>query len=478
MLFNSIEFLIFLPFFFFIYWEFRRSLKTQNSFTLAASYIFYGWWDYRFLGLIFLSSLCDYLVGLGLDKQSSKLNRKILLFTSLSMNLGLIGVFKYYDFFISELGQLLNSFGLQANLSTLNLILPVGISFYTFQTLSYSIDVYNKKMPTCKDPIAFFSYVAYFPQLVAGPIERASNLIPQFQKPRKFEYAEGVKGLKQILWGLVKKVVIADTCAGHVDYIFSNHETLPASILILGAIYFAFQIYGDFSGYSDIAIGTSRLFGIRLMRNFAYPYFSRDIAEFWRRWHISLSTWFRDYVYIPLGGSRMGKLGSLRNIFIIFLVSGFWHGANWTFIAWGGLNALFFLPLFLLDLNRKNTSEIVAEGHHIPTLKEFMQMGITFTLTCFAWIFFRAESISHAMLYIENIFDQSILQSPGDPNLSITPIILLSFFVPLEWLFRQREVSLEALRTPRVFRFAFYYLLIYLIIQFSGDQIDFIYFQF
>jgi len=478
MLFNSVEFLIFLPLAFLVYWTLNSKTKAQNLFALSASYLFYGWWDWRFLGLIFISSLCDYLVGRGLESTDKGLQRKILLGLSLALNLGLLGIFKYYNFFASEFASLLDSFGFQANISSLNLILPVGISFYTFQTLSYSIDVYRKQIPTCKDHISFFAYVAYFPQLVAGPIERAGNLIPQFQNERKFNSAESIKGLKQILWGLVKKVVIADSCAGHVDYIFSNYETLPASLLLLGAVYFAFQIYGDFSGYSDIAIGTSRLFGIRLMRNFAYPYFSRDIAEFWRRWHISLSTWFRDYVYIPLGGSRLGKYGSIRNIFIIFLVSGFWHGANWTFIVWGGLNAAYFLPLFLLDLNRKNSTGIAAQGRILPGLKEGTQILFTFIVTCLAWVFFRAENLGHSFEYLNGIFDMSLFSSPGNPNLSLTPIYLLLFFIPLEWYFREHEVSLEGLKLHRVVRWMAYYVLIYLIIQFSGDQVDFIYFQF
>ena len=326
------------------------------------------------------------MLGSALSGTDDKIRRKLLVGLSLTINLGFLGFFKYYNFFVEEFIQAFQSFGLQLNARTLNVILPVGISFYTFQTLSYTLDVYKRRIEACKDPLAFFTFVSFFPQLVAGPIERASNLIPQFQKDKSFDSDEAVKGLKQILWGLFKKVVIADSCASHADFIFSNHETLPGSLLLLGAVYFAFQIYGDFSGYSDIAIGTARLFGVCLMRNFAYPYFSRDIAEFWRRWHISLSTWFRDYLYIPLGGSRVSKGKAIRNIFIIFLVSGFWHGANWTFLVWGGLNALYFLPSFILKRNRKFVSEI-AGSKWLPSLRELIGIGITFTLTCFAWIF-------------------------------------------------------------------------------------------
>ena len=386
MLFNSIEFLIFLPIVFVLYWALNRHRRGQNFLLLLASYVFYGWWDWRFLSLIFISSLLDFMLGSALSGTDDKIRRKLLVGLSLTINLGFLGFFKYYNFFVEEFIQAFQSFGLQLNARTLNVILPVGISFYTFQTLSYTLDVYKRRIEACKDPLAFFTFVSFFPQLVAGPIERASNLIPQFQKDKSFDSDEAVKGLKQILWGLFKKVVIADSCASHADFIFSNHETLPGSLLLLGAVYFAFQIYGDFSGYSDIAIGTARLFGVCLMRNFAYPYFSRDIAEFWRRWHISLSTWFRDYLYIPLGGSRVSKGKAIRNIFIIFLVSGFWHGANWTFLVWGGLNALYFLPSFILKRNRKFVSEI-AGSKWLPSLRELIGIGITFTLTCFAWIF-------------------------------------------------------------------------------------------
>lgn len=354
MLFNSIDFAIFLPTVFILYWYFlNKNLKHQNLLIVVSSYLFYGWWDWRFLSLILSSTLLDYLIGIGLLKQENKKIRKVLLVTSLSINLALLGFFKYYNFFISSFSDAFSFFGMDINANSLNIILPVGISFYTFQTLSYSIDVYRRNLQPTKDFIAFSAFVSFFPQLVAGPIERATNLLPQFFSKRNFDYSKAVDGLRQVLWGLFKKIVIADNCAEFANLIFNNSTNLSGSTLALGALFFAFQIYGDFSGYSDIAIGISRLFGFNLMRNFNFPYFSRDIAEFWRRWHISLSTWFRDYLYIPLGGSSGGILSKVRNTFIIFIVSGFWHGANWTFIAWGLLNAIYFLPLLLTKKTEK-----------------------------------------------------------------------------------------------------------------------------
>ncbi len=350
MLFNSIDFAIFLPVVFCLYWFVTgRNLRAQNALLLITSYIFYGWWDWRFLSLIAFSSLVDYFVGIGLGKTANKAQRKILLLISIVVNIGFLAFFKYFNFFAGNFYTAFTFLGQPVfDPVLLNIILPVGISFYTFQTLSYSIDTYKRKIEPTRDIIAFFAFVSFFPQLVAGPIERATNLLPQFYTNRVFKYDEAADGMRQILWGLFKKIVIADNCALYVNRIFLNYDTYSGSTLLLGAVFFAFQIYGHFSGYSDIAIGSSRLFGFRLKRNFAFPYFSRDIAEFWRRWHISLSTWFRDYVYIPLGGSRCGTWMKVRNIFILFIVSGFWHGANWTFIAWGALNALYFLPLMLL----------------------------------------------------------------------------------------------------------------------------------
>ena len=404
MLFNSLDFAIFLPIVFLLYWFVaQKNLKLQNALIVVASYVFYGWWDWRFLSLIIFSTVVDYLIGQRLRTEDKQSKRKVLLWTSIIVNLGFLGFFKYYNFFLENFVDAFSLFGMQINANSLNIILPVGISFYTFQTLSYTIDVYRKKLEPTKDFIAFSAFVCFFPQLVAGPIERATNLLPQFYKKRTFEYHKAVDGMRQILWGLFKKVVIADNCAEFANQIFNNSADMNGSTLMLGAIFFTFQIYGDFSGYSDIAIGTSRLFGFDLKQNFATPYFSRDIAEFWRRWHISLSTWFRDYLYIPLGGSRGGTWMKVRNTFAIFLVSGFWHGANWTFIIWGALNAIYFLPLLLTNNNRKNLG-VVAEGKLLPSIRELFAMLTTFTLTVFAWIFFRAENIGHAFSYIKEIF--------------------------------------------------------------------------
>src|SRR6056300_856527 len=394
MLFNSLDFAVFLPIVFALYWFVtNQNLKLQNALIVAASYVFYGWWDWRFLSLIIFSTLVDYSIGRRLKNEEKQSTRKILLWTSIIVNLGFLGFFKYYNFFLDNFVAAFSFFGQEIQPNSLNIILPVGISFYTFQTLSYTIDVYKKKLEPTKDFIAFSAFVCFFPQLVAGPIERATNLLPQFYKKRTFEYDKAVDGMRQILWGLFKKIVIADNCAEYANLIFNNSADMNGSTLVLGAIFFTFQIYGDFSGYSDIAIGTSRLFGFDLMQNFNFPYFSRDIAEFWRRWHISLSTWFRDYLYIPLGGSRGGTWMKVRNTFIIFLISGFWHGSNWTFVVWGGLNALYFLPLMLLKRNRANLG-IVADARILPTFREFSQMGTTFLLTILAWVFFRAENMT------------------------------------------------------------------------------------
>lgn len=482
MIFNSIEFAIFLPVVFVLYWfVVQKKLRMQNLLLLAASYFFYGWWDWRFLSLIFFSSVVDFIVGLKMAGTEHRGKRKLLLLISILVNLGFLGFFKYFNFFAESFSNAFTLLGTPIETARLNVILPVGISFYTFQTLSYSIDIYRKKFEPTRDVIAFFAFVSFFPQLVAGPIERAKNLLPQFYKPRIADTNKAVDGLRQILWGLFKKIVIADNCATYVNEIFSHSDSYSGSFLVLGAILFAFQIYGDFSGYSDIAIGTARLFGFNIMRNFAFPYFSRDMAEFWRRWHISLSTWFRDYLYIPLGGSRGGSWMKVRNTFIIFIVSGFWHGANWTFIAWGALNALYFLPLLLLKRNRQNL-EIVARGKILPGFREAGGMLLTFGLTVFAWIFFRAEDMSHAFSYISGIFSTSFfLLPPLDQMEGIGyTVFLILFFVVVEWLGREQAYAIESvgLAWKKIYRIGFYYGLIFLIFYFSGEQQDFIYFQF
>lgn len=482
MLFNSIEFALFLPVVFVLYWFItNKSLTLQNLLIVAASYVFYGWWDWRFLSLIVFSTVIDYSVGIALNRAKNPFKRKILLWSSIVVNLGLLGVIKYYNFFLDSLYEVNPGLKVVLGFNTLDILLPVGISFYTFQTLSYTIDIYKGKMEATRNFIAFSAYVCFFPQLVAGPIERATHLLPQFHRKRKFQDSEAVDGLKQILWGLFKKVVIADNCAYFANLIFNNSADYGGSTLFLGAIFFTFQIYGDFSGYSDIAIGTSRLFGFDLMKNFAFPYFSRDIAEFWRRWHISLSTWFRDYLYIPLGGSKGGTWMKVRNTFIIFLVSGFWHGANWTFIVWGGLNALFFLPLLLTKMNRNNIG-IVAQGRLFPTAREAISMLFTFLLTVLAWIFFRAENLGHAVEFITGILSPSFLQIPEFPDtrLALTTLILVSVFMLIEWTGREEEYAIAkiGLQWKRPLRLAFYYSIIFALLRFGGTEQQFIYFQF
>lgn len=483
MLFNSIDFAIFLPIVFLLYWfVVNNNLKLQNFLIVVASYVFYGWWDWRFLSLILFSTLVDYTIGNRLSNQENQVKRKILLWTSLLVNLGFLGFFKYYNFFLDNFLTAFSFFGHPINLQGLNIILPVGISFYTFQTLSYTIDVYRKKLEPTKDFISFTAYVSFFPQLVAGPIERATNLLPQFYKKRTFDYHKAVDGLRQILWGLFKKIVIADNAAQLANEIFNNSTDYSGSTLVLGALFFTFQIYGDFSGYSDIAIGTSRLFGFNLMQNFKSPYFSRDIAEFWRRWHVSLSTWFRDYLYIPLGGSRGGTWMKVRNTFIIFTVSGFWHGANWTFIVWGILNALYFMPLLLLGKNRLNT-DTVAAGKHLPSIREFFQMGTTFGLTVLTWIFFRADDIGHALSYLSTIFSKSLISIPHFPQirLALTTIVLIGFFIIAEWIGRNKQFAIQDLSTIKnnYLRYGFYLCIIIMIISLGNfNENSFIYFQF
>jgi len=472
MLFNSIEFLLFLPIVFVLYWfVFNTNLKAQNSLILISSYVFYGWWDFRFLSLIFLSTIVDYIIGLNIPKQDSDKKQKFLLWCSVLFNLSVLGFFKYYNFFVDSWIDLFSSVGYEIkSVWTLNIILPVGISFYTFQTMSYTIDIYRKKLEPTKDFISFASFVSFFPQLVAGPIERASNLLPQILKKRSFKYEQGIQGFRLIIWGMFKKVVIADSLAPIVDGTFNNYQDFGGGTLWMGAIYFGFQIYCDFSGYSDIAIGTSKLFGFELMSNFKFPYFSRNIGEFWRRWHISLSTWFRDYLYIPLGGSKHGKLRSIRNIFVIFLVSGFWHGANWTFIVWGVYHSILFLPSFLFNTNRNYTSSIIGENSFLPTLKELLQVGITFLLVSIGWVFFRSENINNSFKFLNQIFTDFSLKS----EFEWLNIYLLCFII-IEFLIRKNERLKE-----KYFNYDWivFSILMILILDKFGSISNFIYFQF
>jgi alginate O-acetyltransferase complex protein AlgI len=480
MLFNSINFSIFLPIVFILYWFVtNRNLKLQNLLLLAASYFFYAFWDWRFLFLLVFSTLLDYFTGIRMSEARNRGIKKFWFWLSISVNLGFLGFFKYYNFFITSFAEAISHFGLQVNPWTLKVILPVGISFYTFHGLSYVIDIYNNKIKAERNFIDYSVFVSFFPLLVAGPIERATHLLPQIKEKRVFDYTKAVSGLRQILWGLFKKVVIADQCAEYANMIFDNSADYSGSTLLLGAVLFAFQIYGDFSGYSDIALGTARLFGIDLLRNFAFPYFSRDIAEFWRRWHISLSSWFRDYLYIPLGGSKGGTWKKVRNTFIIFLVSGFWHGANWTFIIWGFLNALYIMPSIIFRTNRNNL-DIAAQGKYFPNIKEVLSIVLTFSLTVFAWIFFRAENVGHAMNFIKDLFSDSLFTIPTVKTkiLFLTPFLFL--FLVVEWLGREQQFAIEkiTLNKPRLVRWSFYLFITLVIFLFQGKEQAFIYFQF
>lgn len=478
MLFNSINFAIFFPVVFLIYWlVLKKNKKIQNVFLLVASYFFYGCWDWRFLFLLAISTILCYYGGLKISTSITKKTRKTWMIIAVAANVGFLGFFKYFNFFIEEFQNFLQLFGMSSSVHTLSIILPVGISFYTFHGLSYVLDIYNEKIRPTRNWVDYSLFVSFFPLLVAGPIERATHLLPQIEQPREFRYAKMVDGLKQILWGLFKKVVVADNCAEYANMAFNGGDH-SGSTLILGAIFFAIQIYGDFSGYSDIALGTARMLGFELLQNFRFPYFSRDIAEFWRRWHISLSTWFRDYLYFPLGGSRGTMLQTIRNTFVIFLVSGFWHGANWTFIAWGGLNALFIMPSIIMKRNRKNL-DVVAEGKLLPSFTDVFHVGITFALAVFAWIFFRADNMTHAFGYIAAIPNGLTSLPYYDMKVLITGLMFLFMFT-IEWIGRENKYALEHFGTKYhgSFRWIFYYMIIFFIIVFAGGEQNFIYFQF
>lgn len=480
MLFNSFEFLIFLPAVFLLYWFVFKPLKWQNLFVVAASYLFYGWWDWRFLILIAITTFCSYASGLLIQKYAGRrTRRRTVCATNILLNLIILGIFKYLNFFGENFALLLDAFGFKCDWVTLDILLPVGISFYTFQALSYTIDVYRGNIQPTRNIVAFFAFISFFPQLVAGPIERATNLLPQFLVPRKFDYAKAVDGMRQILWGLFKKMVVADNCSVAVNMIFDQYQSFDGFTLFIGGLLFTFQIYGDFSGYSDIAIGTARLFGINLMRNFNYPYFSRNIAEFWRRWHISLTTWFRDYVYFPLGGSRRGKWKTIRNTFIIFLVSGMWHGANWTFICWGAYNALLFMPLLIVGRNRRYT-DVVAQGRLLPSFKELLQIVVTFLLVVVGWIIFRAENINDAFNYITLMATDF---TPHLPEHGKSALLYIAILMIVEWLHRDRQFGLQisdggGLLARRGVRWTIYVILALFTLLCAGTQEEFIYFQF
>ena len=485
MLFNSFNFFFFLPIVFVLYWHvFCYHLRWQNLFVVAASYVFYGWWDWRFLLLIVFTSLCSYVSGLLIERSAQRGNmRSAKCWTGLNIvvNLLVLGIFKYFNFFAESLQSLFGSLGMMFDAPTLKVILPVGISFYTFQALSYTIDVYRRQLSATRDVAAFFAYISFFPQLVAGPIERATNLLPQFQNRREFDYAQAVDGLRQMLWGFFKKLVVADNCAVAVNTIWESYPDQSGLALWIAAFLFTFQIYCDFSGYSDIAIGCARLFGIRLRRNFNVPYFSRNIQEFWRRWHISLMTWFRDYVYIPLGGRHGGRWMTIRNILIVFLLSGLWHGADWTFVLWGLYHGIL-LSLLLLIGHQTKYKDTVADGRWLPTLKEVVQMVFTFVLVLIGWIIFRAEHVTQLADIVDKLFSLTGFLNLYGSGLRADVFIFIAFMLVVEWFQRSKEHALQfpniRLFRYRAVHFATYYLLIALMwVAYSSSQ-EFIYFQF
>ncbi len=436
------------------------------------------------MALLMLSTVLDYAYGFWVSSPNRK-KAKFFLWLSILNNLGILAVFKYYNFFALQFQKGFEIIGLHTNPILLKVALPIGISFYTFHGMSYVFDIYRGQQKPVRNFIDYAVFVSFFPLLVAGPIERANHLLPQVQKSRQFNYTQSIDGCRLILWGLFKKVVIADSLAGFVDPIFNNYLNHDGVTLFIGAIAFSFQIYGDFSGYSDIALGVAKLFGFELLSNFKFPYFSRDVAEFWRRWHISLSSWFRDYLYIPLGGSRGGKFKAVRNTFIIFLVSGFWHGASWNFIAWGFIHACGFIPLLVLNRNRKYLTDVVAQNRNTPSLKELRQMISTFLFVSFAWIFFRTDDgISAAIGYITRI-GKSLSESPSQLLAMPDYSVVFVYIVPLilgDWYLRHDE---RALKVPnQIFvRITLYCIIGTLILNefltyLNAKPASFIYFQF
>jgi alginate O-acetyltransferase complex protein AlgI len=479
MIFNSIGFGVFFPIVFVLYWFVaNRSLKLQNGLLLVSSYFFYACWDWRFLFLLLFSTLLDFFSGLKMSSTKSLREKKTWFWLSILVNLGFLGIFKYYNFFITSFATVLSGLGIHVDVWILQVILPVGISFYTFHGLSYVIDIYKGRIQVERNFVDYAVFVSFFPLLVAGPIERADHLLPQIKKRRTFDYSSAVNGLTQIMWGLFKKIVIADQCANYVNLIFDNYSAYSGSTLVLGGILFAFQIYGDFSGYSDIALGTARLLGIELLRNFSFPYFSRNIAEFWRRWHISLSSWFRDYVYIPLGGNRGNKWQKVKNVLIIFLLSGLWHGANWTFIVWGLLNAVYIIPSVVREPGKR--SDPIVHGNSTPQISDWLSICATFGLTVLAWIFFRSPDIASALEYIRKIFSFSISLFNGPSVMPCFTFIWLFLFLMIEWMGRDKAFAIEdwTIHYTKFFKVTFYYAIVLAILYYAGENHQFIYFQF
>jgi len=480
--FNSLEFLVFLPIVFVLYWFVFQKREWQNLLIVTASYVFYGWWDWRFLFLIVFTSICSFYSGVLIEWfEGSKRKQRMVCAGNLILNFLILGVFKYYNFFADSLAQLFwRLFHYQLDWVTLNVVLPVGISFYTFQALSYTIDVYRKDVTVTRNIVEFCAFISFFPQLVAGPIERAKNLLPQFQRNRHFDYDQAVDGCRQMLWGFFKKTVIADKCAANLNPLWDSYADYSGISLWMLAFLFTFQIYCDFSGYSDIAIGCARLFGIKLLNNFNYPYLSRSIPEFWRRWHISLMTWFRDYVYIPLGGSRCAQWKVIRNTFIVFGVSGLWHGANWTFVCWGLYHGCLIVLYKLLHINTKD-KDILAAGRWLPSIKDMCRVVITFLLAVVGWVIFRAENIAQAWDFVSRMF----LTAFDDFHFrlgSINTFIAILLLIIVEYLQRDKAHVLQ-FPANRVFRcssvrYMLYACIVLLIFFYAGEVQTFIYFQF
>lgn len=478
MLFNSFQYFIFIIIVFCLFWKLdHKPVKYQNSLLLVASYYFYACWDWRFTFLLAALSTIGYLTGFGIYFSKSNNKKRIVLYVSIVINVGVLCLFKYYNFFIATFADFISSFGINANMPTLNILLPVGISFYTFHTLSYILDIYSGKIEPTTSWIDYFLFICFFPLLVAGPIERATHLLPQIKEPRSFDYGKVVDGMKQILWGLFKKAAIADRCSRYVDEIFMTSSHYSGSTFAIGALLYSVQVYCDFSGYTDIAIGTARTLGFDLLRNFANPYFSRDIAEFWRRWHISLTSWFRDYLYIPMGGNRGGLSKRIRNVMVVFIVSGFWHGANWTFILWGALHAAYFIPLLILKSNRRHL-DVVAAGRYLPTLRELLEMAVTFCLVAMAWIVFRCENLTHVLAFYSGLFSWSLFTMPQIFPASL--ILLTVAFFAVEWLGREQlyAIARTGITWPRFLRWTFYYCIILVVLNNPSNSKEFIYFRF
>jgi alginate O-acetyltransferase complex protein AlgI len=478
MLFASIDFAIFLPIvFIFYWWVFNNKLKSQNTLIFIASCVFYGWWDWMNIFIILFSIVFNFIIGVSLEKFANELKRKILLWISISVNLGVLGYFKYFNFFIDSFIKAFSLLGNPINIQGLEIALPIGISFYTFQTISYILDVYYEKIKPTNDFFAFGAFVSFFPLLLAGPIERATKLLTQFKIQRQFNYSKAVDGCKQILWGFFKKVVIADNCAFYVEEIFRGYNEFNSATLLLGAILYSFQIYCDFSGYSDIAIGISRLFGFNLMQNFAFPYFARDISEFWRKWHISLTSWFTEYLYFPLSFyfRKLKRFGVFLSVFITFTISGFWHGASWNFIFWGMLHGALFLPSIY---SKKSSSPFTQNTNNIATIKDLPKILFLFFTISLTSIFFRAKYMERGLHYISIIFKPS---KWGIPELWPNNfMILILIFILIEWLGREGEYGLQTigLKRSRLTRWMIYYAILYTTTIYSSSSQQFIYFQF